>query len=361
MTRTHSSTEPTVLRLYESVRTAHVELLAAMVPGVLLYRETMYDWHIGAVPPVPVHQASRLGVVRAILRTRARFVEINEPLMIRAWPSLLCQAGALWVARRVLRRPITVTTYAIENNPPIPAVASVTRLPERVVAWPTTAVVRLLCRSVDRMAFGTPDAEANYRRIAGASLPRHVTSVLELPMRCATCALTKEDVVLALGEFSERKGTPRVMAMWEALPPRHGLHLTMIGTGPLTDVVLDWAADRRDVRVLVDPPRAAIHAELARASTLVLLSRSSARWREQIGLPLMEGLAHGCDVVTTSDTGYAEWLVAHGHQVVDGDAPRVVADAVARPTGSAERVDAVLHSLPHADSRVTIDRWLHST
>jgi glycosyltransferase involved in cell wall biosynthesis len=59
------------------------------------------------------------------------------------------------------------------------------------------------------------------------------------------------------------------------------------------------------------PPREVVH-ELLRSSAVVAMpSIRLPRWREQIGLPLVEGLAHGCRVVTTTETGLADDLRGH--------------------------------------------------
>jgi glycosyltransferase involved in cell wall biosynthesis len=65
------------------------------------------------------------------------------------------------------------------------------------------------------------------------------------------------------------------------------------------------------VSVIVDPPRAEVH-ELLRSSAVVAMpSVRRPGWREQIGLPLVEGLTHGCRVVTTTETGLADDLREH--------------------------------------------------
>jgi glycosyltransferase involved in cell wall biosynthesis len=52
--------------------------------------------------------------------------------------------------------------------------------------------------------------------------------------------------------------------------------------------------------------------ELLRTSAVVAMpSVRRPGWREQIGLPLVEGLTHGCRVVTTAETGLADDLRDH--------------------------------------------------
>jgi glycosyltransferase involved in cell wall biosynthesis len=81
----------------------------------------------------------------------------------------------------------------------------------------------------------------------------------------------------------------------------------VIGAGRLLPEVRAWADGRDDVDLEIDPPRARVHEAMRESSVLVLLSQPHGHWREQVGLPIVEGLAHGCEVVTTSETGLASW------------------------------------------------------
>lgn len=86
-------------------------------------------------------------------------------------------------------------------------------------------------------------------------------------------------------------------------------------------------------------------------------------WREQVGLPIVEALAHGCRIVTSSETGLAAWLRENGHPVLAPDAPADAwAAAVATTlTGDAQaESDAtrILSALPAEDGRLAADHWL---
>ena len=59
-----------------------------------------------------------------------------------------------------------------------------------------------------------------------------------------------------------------------------------------------------------------MHAALARAAVVVLPSRRTDGWREQVGLSLVEGAAHGCRLVTTTETGLADDLRGRTDAVV---------------------------------------------
>jgi glycosyltransferase involved in cell wall biosynthesis len=102
-----------------------------------------------------------------------------------------------------------------------------------------------------------------------------------------------------------------------------------------------------------------VHRALRRAAVLVLLSQPTPTWREQVGLPLVEGLAHGCTVVTTAETGLADWLAAHGHTVLAPDAaPATVVAAVVEALAAGRPAASVLADLPDDDGRQAAEAWL---
>lgn len=166
--------------------------------------------------------------------------------------------------------------------------------------------------------------------------------------------------VLFLGALDRRKGVRDLLAAWPAVAAAvPGVQLVVVGTGPFRSEVEAVALERDDVRLVVDPPRSEVHAHLRRADVLVLLSQPTGTWREQVGLPLVEGLAHGCTVVTTPETGLASWLDEHGHVLVPvGAPPAQTAGAVVSALASARPPGDVLASLPAQDGRLAADAWL---
>ena len=73
----------------------------------------------------------------------------------------------------------------------------------------------------------------------------------------------------------------------------------------------------------------------------------------------MEGLAHGCSVLTTTETGLASWLAEHGHGVVDPDAASSeVAAQVVALLDAARPAASVLADLPARDGRLQADTRL---
>ena len=137
------------------------------------------------------------------------------------------------------------------------------------------------------------------------------------------------------------------------------MRLQVVGKGPLVEEVRTSAAALPAVEVTVDPPRDEVHRILRGTQTLVLLSQPRNRWREQVGLPIVEGLAHGCTVVTTEQTGLAPWLAEHRHVVVTASSdPAQTAAAIVTSARMNRSPADVTADLPATDGRTMADRWL---
>jgi glycosyltransferase involved in cell wall biosynthesis len=167
--------------------------------------------------------------------------------------------------------------------------------------------------------------------------------------------------VTFVGAFDERKGLRQLLAAWpQVLEARPGTPLRLLGKGGLARLALDAQDAYDDVTVLLDPERSAIHEAMRSSKVVVLLSQPSATWREQVGLPIVEGLSHGCEIVTTTETGLADWLREHGHQVLDArtSGPAEVAAAVHRSLDADRTPADVVTDLPPEDGRLAADRWM---
>ena len=137
--------------------------------------------------------------------------------------------------------------------------------------------------------------------------------------------------------------------------------LVIVGDGPESDVAVSWCRERPSSRKFLGAlDHASAMSQIARARSLVLPSIRSGRWREQIGLPIHEGLIQGLTVVTTDETGLTCWLREHGHFVVPGTNTRVhltsaLIQALQNPIDPA----AVRASLPSVEGRVAANLWLN--
>ncbi|TFV52995.1 glycosyltransferase family 4 protein [Blastococcus sp. TF02A-35] len=349
-------------RVYDSVRSAHLERAHQLAPASILYRRHRYDFDPALAEGLDLHRGGLLRTTVTLLRSRLASLEVNEPLLR---PSVVRTAVLVAVARAAAglrRRELVLTTYAIENRDPFGAVpASGPRARARAAV--DRAAGRYVARRLDRVAFGTGAAQELYGALLAdelAGAERALVPALSSPCGCPSGSGQEDGRVLFLGALTDRKGVPQLLAAWpELLARRPGARLTVVGSGPLEAEVADLAAREPGVELVVGPPRARVHELLRAASVLVLLSQRTPVWREQVGLPIVEALAHGCTVVTTDETGLAGWLADHGHEVLAPDAPPAeVAAAVAGALDRRRSPESVLADLPGTDGRLDADAWL---
>jgi glycosyltransferase involved in cell wall biosynthesis len=349
--------------VYDSVRSAHLERFNRFVPAWILYHDTRYDFDSGVADEhVRLLRVSRIGVFCFLIRRRLRMVELNEPLMTGRWADVLAQIAVLRIKGLITRRRIRIAAYCIGLTDPVTKLQLRRKVPPRVGKLWSHLVLRLIVAGMDRLAIGTQgswDLLAAY--VGEGVLVRKARLFPALPNACA-CSQSEwrdPDAVLFLGAFAERKGVLQLMQAWERASSARALRLQLIGTGPLTNQVQSWAHDRPEVAVIVDPPRDEIHAALRRAHVVVLPSQRHGYWREQVGLPILEALGHGCEVVATDETGLASWLVDRGHEVVSLGAGRtVLADAILAACRKTRGASEILAELPAEDSRLVADRWM---
>jgi glycosyltransferase involved in cell wall biosynthesis len=137
--------------------------------------------------------------------------------------------------------------------------------------------------------------------------------------------------------------------------------LEILGDGPLRDTVQNWVAAKPDTRRWDGMvPREQILKTMQRATVLVAPSVRDGRWREQVGRPILEGLASGLTIVTTTETGLARWLMAHGHCVINpGDLRAHLGTEIIDVLRAPLAVQQVQDALPDEDGRIAADIWLH--
>lgn len=349
------------VRLYDQVRSVHLERAHELDPAAIVYRVKRYDFDPELAEGLELAQAGTGAAARIAMRSRITRVEVDEPLYLDSLPRTAAVLAVLAVKHAFGAPRAEVATYAIENLDPF--AARPPRLRSRVRRMLERILAGYVWHRLDTVVYGTSGARDLYgdrftRR------PHRQLTVEALPSPCP-CALGSTiprdpDGVLFLGSFSPRKGFGDVLAAWPAIRSRRpGATLTLIGSGGMLEQAEAAAAADPSIRLLVDPPREDIHAELLRAHVLVLPSRRIGGWREQVGLPLVEALAHGCDVVTTSETGIAEFLIDTGHLVLPGDADAArIADGVDAALGRHRTADEIRATLPPVDGRLAAGRAL---
>lgn len=355
-----------VIRIVPELRAVHVERQRSGVPAEVLYFRAKYDLADEPLASVFV-RVSRLGALRRLVTTSATRLEIFEPLWIRLWPTHLLLVAAFRLAGLARRRRHEIGTYAMENSS-LATLVGGDRSPSRILVAAIGLLIGLTARlTLTRIAFASDASAAVYRLLPFVGrIPSRVG--LELPAPTAAESITEPvepQSAVFLGVLEERKGVQQLVDAWEVVEKRlPSARVTVIGSGPLVETVAAWAARSPQTRrALGALPRDSATDVVGHSSVLVAPSIPDGRWREQIGLPIKEGLARGLTVVTTDQTGLACWLHDHGHRVVAVEGPAPLAGRLADELTSALSApldrDAVRASLPRRDGRLDADDWLN--
>jgi len=346
-----------VLRVLPEARSAHFERSRPSPERITIYVSGYGDLDRSSVWP-SAHRVSLMWAWLWAFKRRWNVVQLPEPLWLRALPLTLSVGLAVRVSDLVCRRKTRIVTYAMENNDPS---ALLRGIPggSRGVAF---GFVRHLSGWIfDRVALASRGASDCY--VAVRLLPEQggVELFNDLPQECLGEEIgTKLRRVTFLGALESRKGVLDLLAAWtESGLGRAGWELAMAGAGPLADDVARAAASDSSIVPLGLIGRPEMHELMISTSIVVLPSRRDGRWREQIGLSIVEGLAHGCHIVATPDTGLREWLELHGHGVLPdeftvADLSTALCDAARNQLNPVE----VRASLPPLDGRVQAEDWL---
>lgn len=347
------------IKVFQTLRTVNLERAQMFVPATYLYEQHRYDFDADLAKQLPVFQNHPLKSAMIILRNKIAILEVNEPLMREGLVGSSLAILALKLNPKNARTTLVVS-YAMENLDPF--LRPTPRLRSYVRRWLDRMISKFVYRQVDRLVYATPSAQQLYSTLLGTAPTQDAELIEHLPSVCA-CREHHKDVpsVVFVGDFSHRKGLDALLDAWPSIFERNPeATLTIIGKGQLEERVQELIAKRAECKALIDPPRREIHEALSQGHVLVMPSRRTARWREQVGLPICEGLAHACHVVTSDETGLASWLTANGHTVIrepriDTDLPSAV-DAALK---SAMQGTADVTGLPPVDGRQMADSWLH--
>jgi len=305
-----------------------------------------------------------VGVFLFVLKGGYHVVEINEPFFLRSLGYQLSVLLAVFFLNILSSRRTRVVCYAIENMDVVQRFRK--SLP--IFGWIIQMGLRFLLGfcigRLDRIVFGTSSAELNYKKYFRNRVDS-IESRLIQPFEpvCRHCDGADKKIgakFVFLGAFDERKGVEHVFKVWSVLREKiPGVSLSLIGQGPRKNEVINWANKFAEVEVYVAPPVEKIHRILAEARFLFLLSNETPQWKEQIGLPVLEGLSHGCWVISSISTGIATWLEENGSLTVDvslGDFAGTIIEFVEK------KIDMTFDAkckLPRMGGREIAHRWLH--
>lgn len=354
------------IRIYVHLRGADVALMPSMRPSEIWYFLRHADLPPADELPSWCVRVNALSAVKRVFTTTARTIEIPEPLWARFLPTGLILMLAARVARVTTGSPRTTVFYSLENNTPGRALfgnSAVPKVIRQVFVWFLGLVVSLL---VDRVAFGSEGAARAYGQM----------KTLRIADKCVITALPARPPLgtsmrppepsspstLFVGGLEYRKGISLLMEAWVRVEEEEpAATLTIIGSGPLRAEVEDWVAERPSSRrYLGQVPHEELSEHYAAADVLAAPSIRDGRWREQIGLQLRESLSHGLTVVSSDETGLADWLRQHDHRVIELDnlSSQLAGQLIGALRHPLPR-SSVRDSLPDVDGRVAADAWLH--
>jgi glycosyltransferase involved in cell wall biosynthesis len=361
-TSTSTSSVEDAIRILPELRASQIiDFLNVPVRNVYYFREH-YDVQDAVVPP----EIQRLSVFRTSWRaliSNASVLEIPEPLWARMLPSNVLIATAWQIGGYLRGRRRRARAYAIENNSPILALTGRELEPKLVSALILIGVGLLTRVLYERIAFGSDGAQSTYHQVP---FVKGISSrvFLELPIadpRANPRSTTPPQRAIFIGQLERRKGIAELQRAWEFVEEQNPTAvLEIVGVGNEEESVRIWASQKSASRVCSGRiPHGLLGEHLSRATVLVAPSMRDGRWREQIGLPIVEALSEGLTVVTSSETGLAEWLKEAGHTVIDvaeidSKLPHAILAALERPLASGD----VLNSLPARPGRACAGAWL---
>jgi glycosyltransferase involved in cell wall biosynthesis len=292
-------------------------------------------------------------------RRRWEIVELPEPLWLRALPLTMSVGLAVRIAAMLQWRRPKIVAYALENN-------SLNRL---LRGLPTSAqpialrLMRSFCSLVfDRIAFGSDAAHRCYMEAKLLPTSCATAIFLDLLPPCFAEANTpKQQKITFLAALEQRKGLPALLEAWKSAGlADDGWTLQIAGSGPLRATIIDAIKADASIHYLGELDRGQVHALLAESRIVVLPSQPEGRWKEQIGLAIIEGLAHGCHVVTSSDTGLADWLATNGHTILpSGFTAQGLAQALRLACSETTNPTLIQSSLPRSDGRESAEKWMY--
>lgn len=350
------------IRILPELRSAQIERGFVTTPCRVLYFGKNFD--LGATKiPSNYERVNLWRACLALFSSRTTVLETAEPLWVRFLPTNMALIAA-WKLGGLVRRTRRFTVcFAIENNDVDDVLFGQVRASSGLRRFARTLLSFWIKRTFDRIAFGTDGAEQTYGSLALDS--RTSTQVwVDLPARQQVMLPGSDGAnAIFVGQLEARKGLYELMAQWPSVEANiASAKLTIVGDGELNDVVRSWCDVVPSRRIMIGRlEHSLVLGVIAKNSVLVAPSIRSGRWREQIGLPIVEALSLGLTIVTTDETGLAPWLAEQGHTVLSAE---TLAETLATSVSAAlaEPLDRnrVLSSLPAVAERIRSDVWIHS-
>lgn len=149
----------------------------------------------------------------------------------------------------------------------------------------------------------------------------------------------QEFLAIYVGRLVAEKGVEEMIHALQFAPP--SVRLAFIGSGPM-DSVIRAEASRKGVtdriRLIPACPPQALVDYMAAADALILMSRTTQRWKEQFGRVIIEAQACGTPVIGSSSGAIPEVVGTGGLVVPEGD-PKELGQALNRLVGESGLIE----------------------
>jgi glycosyltransferase involved in cell wall biosynthesis len=346
------------LRLIPTIRSSNFERQCNRSERVVIYVDRHKDLDESSVSA----GARRVGPMMAwtwAFRRRWRVVELPEPLWLRALPLTMSLGIAARVAGLIHRKRVIIATFALENSTPRQLLRGLPPSTHRIAF----GILRLFCGfAYDRIAFGSNASHHCYNQ---ARLLESKCETAIFPDLRPPCSMEidviKSRKIAFVAALEPRKGLGALLDAWKLTGlGKNDWTLHIAGSGPLQAAVIKATKGDPSIHYLGPLDRVQVHKLLAESMMVVLPSQPEGRWKEQIGLSIIEGLAHGCQIIASPDTGLADWLAKRGHAILpSGFTVHDLASALRMSSSKLMDPAIIRSSLPSNDGRASAEKWMH--
>jgi glycosyltransferase involved in cell wall biosynthesis len=294
----------------------------------VLYFEEKYDMRTTPNSGV-FKKVSTWNAIKEIFLSDADVIELPEPLWMREILRTLLLCYILKFRNLCLERKSMCVTYAIENND-LESLIFGSRKPLKIVVSTVRTLLFMLTRNAfDKISFGTEASFSVYSKNRLCSNAQVLLPLKKSLLESSSQVLSLEKDLpyvrssgirfIFVGVLEKRKGILILIRAWELVEKEDpNSLLTIVGDGHFTDLVSNWAlANPHNRRYMGFLGTRDLMVALKNADIAVAPSIRDGRWREQVGLPIVEALASGLTVITSSETGLAKNLALQGHLVLE--------------------------------------------
>lgn len=352
---------------WPELRSKHLNSASMQSGSLFLVQKYKTDFDVTKIPAnAQIRSAGVWKSIFIIFKARPEVVEIPEPLYYRYLLKTVLLVSAISLLSKFRKCPPKFVTFCLENGDKGLMPRRLSYISSIIWVAAITPLVRYLVQKLDKVAFGSELAQNTLKtwltKNQIVDLDSKSRYFPQLPSKCECHPELKkvEGSVLFIGELEARKGIPLLIQAWEEHSKEFkNSTLTIAGSGSLKSAVDQLALRNNNVNFLGQVNRDTVHKLMRTNQIVVLPSRRSGSWREQIGLPIEEGLAHSCSLIASEDSGLSNFLIENKQQVLKWDFS-LEELVVALRSSTLNPVVVSSEKLPTRNQRGVAEDWLLS-